>query len=399
MSRYKVGKEGSFDKFNGHNGVCWGWPKECKLTNRQAKTLYLACYRTRSLTIHQMIVVRKALAYAYELTGGEPKGNYRGVKQVWKLVDPLQLAAAKGRVIPQRIPTVKQLKVFGKDWTTDFDGSLIEYSSGLICAHDAFLYGLRSTEDVDRVKTSFHHTYDWQQGWQCTSFKGGRAKLCGTKKGSRPWGIYTTCFCKGTKHQPPPEDFQLDKNGNPRDPDLVNWTTSCPLACLQLMWQLQSKPRRYAKWSTVTGRFNDKHNIADPVEFGIDWLIKQGATTEANRFDRNSGRKCLARYCRKLGLSYEPIFQMIGDLEEVWRNNYDNDLPQSGYAVRDQSTDPKVATYALRLFAKAILKRKVKLKPKLNLSDRIAYRLLVSREGKEAAEKALFGIESDDESD
>ena len=163
------------------------------------------------------------------------------------------------------------------------------------------------------------------------------------------------------------------------------------------MWQLQANPRRYAKWSTVTGRFNPKHNILDPVQHGIDWLIKQGATTEAMRFDRNSGRKCVARYCRKLGLDYEPIFQMVGDLEEVWRNNYDHDLPQSGYAVREQSTDPKRATYALRCFAKVVLKRRVDIKPKLSVSDRIAYHLLVSRVGKEAAEKALFGVESDDE--
>ena len=399
MSRFGVGKVGTFDEFNGHNGVCWGWPKECKLTNKQAKTLFLAVYQTRSLTIHQMIVVRKSLAYAYELRGGEPKGNYKGVKQIWKLVDPKQLAPAKGRVIPQRIPTVKQLKVaFEKDWTTDFDGSLIDYSSGLVCAHDSFLCGLRSTEDVNRVKASKEHNFDWHQGWEVTSFKGGRAKLCGTKKGSRPWGQWTTCFCKGTKHQSPPEDFysELDEEGNPRDPALVDWSTSCPLACLQLIWQLQTVPRRYAKWSSISGRFLMTHNIKDPVAFGIDWLIKQGATTEANRFDRNSGRKCVARYCRKLGLTYQPIFQMIGDLEEVWRNSYDPELPYSGYAVREQSTDPKRATYALRMFARTILKRKQRFKPTMSMSDRINYQLLVSRVGKEAAEEALFGVDSDE---
>lgn len=324
MARFKIGKAGSFDPFNGHNGVCWGWPKECKLTNKQAKTLFLACYQTRSLTIHQMIVVKKALAYAFELTGqGKPKGNYLGVKEVWQLVKPTELAGAKGSVIPQRIPTIKELKVFGKDWTTDFDGSLIDYSSGAICAFDAFLFGLRSTEDVDRVKRSFQHSFDWHQGWQVTSFKGGRAKLCGTKKGTRPWGLWTVCFCKGPKHQAPPEEFhrQIDEDGNPRDPEVVNWTTSCPLACLQLLWQFQTNPRRYAKWSTTTGRFTPKHNIKDPVEFGIDWLIKQGATSEAKRYDRNSGRKALARWCRKLGLEYPSIFQMIGDLERIIPGN------------------------------------------------------------------------------
>jgi hypothetical protein len=32
MRRYRIGKVGSFDPFNVHKGVCWGWPKECRLT-------------------------------------------------------------------------------------------------------------------------------------------------------------------------------------------------------------------------------------------------------------------------------------------------------------------------------------------------------------------------------
>ena len=83
----------------------------------------------------------------------------------------------------------------------------------------------------------------------------------------------------------------------------------------------------------------------------------------------------------------------------MWRNSYDSDLPQSGYNVREQTSDPKKATYALQLFAKAILKRSKKVKPRLSQSDRINFALLVSREGKEAAEKALYGLESDEESE
>ena len=54
MRRYKIGKEGTFDTFNGHGGVCWGWPKECKLTNAQARAVYFACYNRRRLTVAQM---------------------------------------------------------------------------------------------------------------------------------------------------------------------------------------------------------------------------------------------------------------------------------------------------------------------------------------------------------
>lgn len=89
----------------------------------------------------------------------------------------------------------------------------------------------------------------------------------------------------------------------------------------------------------------------------------------------------------------------IGSPEEVWRNSYDCDLPHSGYNVRQQSSDPMVTTYALRMFAKVLLKRRKRIKPRLSRSDRLNYALLVSREGKEAADRALYGFESDEESE
>ena len=397
MKRFKVGKVGSFDKKNHHHGVCWGWPSECNLTNDQAKTVFYAVWKTRALTIDQMIVVRKSFSYAYELKHNKT-GNYKGVKDVMKLVRENELAAALATVIPKKIPTVDELKVvFGQNWSLDCGMSLVEYSSGLICAHDAFLCGLRSGEGVDRVKKSYEHFYNWNQGWCATSFKGGRPKLCGVKANSRPWKIYTVCFCDGKKHVCPPADFkyEIQKDGNPLDPSEVTWTTSCPLSCLQLIWSLQKKPRRYGKW-LPSGRFGTS-NIRDPVAFGIDWMLKMGATTAEHRYDHNSGRRCFARYTRKLGLEYPPIFQVIGDLEEVWRV-YDPDLPKSGYTVRTQSDDPKDCCYVLRLFAKVILKLRKSLKPRLNKSDRLHFALLKALKGKQAAWDALYNEDSSDDS-
>jgi hypothetical protein len=37
------------------------------VSNLQARTIYFSMYKKGNLTVHQMIVVRKALAYAYEL--------------------------------------------------------------------------------------------------------------------------------------------------------------------------------------------------------------------------------------------------------------------------------------------------------------------------------------------
>ena len=313
--RYKIGQPGSFDRQNGHDGVCWAWPSECKLTNSQAKTVFYNIYKKRSLTLHQLLVVRKALAYAYELTGGEPKGNYKGVKAVWTIVREAKLLGGLAKVVPERIPTVRdKAKAFTTDWTTDSTFSLVDFSSGVICAYDCFLSGLRPNEDVMRLKKSRTHSYDWENGWQCTAFKGGRAKLSGTKKDTRPWSIWTVCFCKGPRHQRPPSEFcyEINKAGNPRDPSLVNWTTTCPLAALELLWQLQDEPRRYGRWLD-SGRFGSSC-IKDPVNFAIDWFQSQGVSPRV-RYDHNSGRKGFARLARHLRLEYPPIFQVIGDLE------------------------------------------------------------------------------------
>ena len=50
MRRYKIGEKGSFDPLNCHGGVCWGWPKECNLTNTQARAILYDCYKSRLLT-------------------------------------------------------------------------------------------------------------------------------------------------------------------------------------------------------------------------------------------------------------------------------------------------------------------------------------------------------------
>ena len=45
------------------------------------------------------------------------------------------------------------------------------------------------------------------------------------------------------------------------------------------------------------------------------------------------------------------------------------------------------------MFAQRVLKRGLACAPRLNRSDRLAYALLVSREGQEAADRALYGGE------
>ena len=89
----------------------------------------------------------------------------------------------------------------------------------------------------------------------------------------------------------------------------------------------------------------------------------------AHLFDRNSGRKSLARWTRHLMIPYAHSFQIHGDLWEVWHKNYENEVPKSHYSIRTQSTDPVKATVALRKFAN-FLGRGRPVKPKLCTQER-----------------------------
>ena len=77
--------------------------------------------------------------------------------------------------------------------------------------------------------------------------------------------------------------------------------------------------------------------------------------------------------------------------EDVWRNNYDSDLPKSDWKIRTQSTDPRTACYALRMFARRVLERGLECRPRLTRNERLSYALLKSREGQDVADRALFG--------
>ena len=371
MRRYGIGKVGSFDPLNVHNGVCWGWPKECNLDNQQAKTIYYNAYKTQKLTMDQLIVVRKAMSHAWELAGGLPGGNFPGVKEVWRIVRSGKTASQIHKVLPERIPTVEELRhAFNQEWTPSSPMSLVTFSQGLLAAYDLFVFGLRSTEDVKRVKKSVTHHQDWTNGWQATEFKGGRAKLCGTKKGSRPWRIWRSCHCPGKHHVRPPSTFftEIRKNGNPRCE--VKWCTVCPLAVLEFLFSIQEPPaakRCYAKW-LGSGRMGDS-NIADVPAAAIQWFVSQGTVIESNKYDRNAGRKSLAVWCGHLQVPYPESFQCHGDLFETWAKNYETDVVQSSFNQRNQSRDPVIATKALRRFAN-FLGRGRKLKTKLDINAR-----------------------------
>ena len=398
MRKYKVGAVGSFDPKNSHGGVCWGWPKECSLTNNQAKTILFNIYKKRSLTFPQMTVVRKALAYAYELSGGAlPKGNYPGVKEVWDIVRPSELPESTTTTLPQRIPTPAELKrAFTKEWSPAHAWCLMRWLQGLIQASDLFIFGLRSREDIDRVKKSTKHQKNWRSGWQCTSFVGGRAKLCGVKKNTRPWKVWRRCHCPGKCHVRPPQDFHevIGKDGNPTV--AVKWCTCCPLAALELIWQLQqpNELRCYGKW-LPSGRYGSS-NTGNVAEMAIDWMVAQDVCDPDSRFDTNSGRKSLARWTSHLHVPYEESVHIHGDLWDVWHDAYELAVNKSKYKFRNQSLDPKIATRALLRFVN-FLGRGKKLKVNLSMTDRYLHHVLVGQGKPELANRIRDGMPSDDE--
>jgi len=406
MKRYKIGEVGSFNPKNGHGGVCWGLPKECSLTNSQAKTIMWEIWKKRSLTFPQMKVVRKSFAYAYELVGGpvfsnKTKPNFPGVNSIWKHVKEGELPESQTTTIPQFIPTPAELKkAFTKGWSPQHSWCLMKWLQGLIQAYDLFVFGLRSREDVDRVKKSRHHKHKWQQGWTCTSFVGGRAKLCDSKRNTRPWKVYRRCHCPGNQHVSPPSNFYklIDKDGNPTVP--IKWCTCCPLAALELIWQFQSKPgqggkRCYGKWLT-SGRFGTS-NTGDVAEMAIDWMVSQEACSEEHRYDTNSGRKSLARWCEALQVPYPESFHIHGDLYDVWSQHYEQDVSRyASFKRRNQSTDPKVASVALKKFAN-FLGRGKKVKVKLPRRERFLHAVLVRLGHTDEADRIRRGLPSDSE--
>ena len=376
--------------------------KECKLTNVQARAIFYECYKGRQLTWPQMRTIRKSFAYAYELIGAprtKKQVNFAGVNDVWGIIRQDQLKDNITTTIPDRIPQPEELKkAFTTVWTREHPWSLMEFLCGLIHANDWAIFGLRSKEDVDRVKKSFCHVHDWSNGWQCTSLKGGRAKLCGTKKGTRPWKIWRVCFCPGSRHRRPPPTYcqEIDAEGNPRGNADVPFHTCCPLAALELSWQMQDfrqQPRSYGKW--LGNRFG-KSNVGKVVKNAVDWFIVQGAILEENRYQTNAGRKSLALWTRTLNVPYEESFQMHGDLWEVWHKNYEDAVPRSQYSVRTQSTDPNVACRGLRRFANYIGAGR-KVKPRMTRAERLSYHLLVAMGKTDVADRCRDELPSDDE--
>lgn len=352
-------KPGTFHRDNGHRGEIWGWPKECNMTDQKAGKILLELIRLGTLTLSQLEVVRKSLAYSYQLKGGlvtKYKKNWAEVYRVWKGVDDIKCAPTKSTK-PTRIPTPEENRTAA---TTRWDGtksklSLLDWVRCRRAWYDTFFCGHRPNKDMEKMKNSRKHCIDKREGWSWTDFVQGRCKLQGPKKHSRAWKQWSVCWCKGGKHRSPTlaARYNVNDNGNPKDGD-PGFDTLCITAGFEFtnLWIKKKKDRRrYPNLiGTGTGK-SGKGNIGNS-DVGKPKLLAQRYMADCGLgpFDTNSGRKALARMFTKLNIAYEPGFEIHGDTYGTWEGSYQNGCrrERKEFTRRKQSEDGDIATKALR---------------------------------------------------
>ena len=406
--RIGLKKPGEYEETNQHGGEMFALPTEFNMNKKQAAQLLFKCYETKKLTYDQMKVVRKMLSYAYQLKGGPPGENWSSLANVWAAVDPRQCAPQKKFILPTRIPRPRQLRsLLTTPWQPGKGMSLMDWTKGMLAFWCWGVFGARSGEDMKRIKMGAAHGVNTEEGWAWTSFFGGRCKLALKKAGTRPWRVWFTCMCPDKKHVPVPEDFEfwMRKDGNPGMP--VTFHPECPVACHELIlrchWKhyfgeetqtaVFSHVRLFRKW-TKKRRFGKADGPDDIMEAVFEWLKFQGVE---ETFDRNAGRKSLARWCDKLHIPYEESFQCHGDLSDVWKQSYQPSMPATAFKERRQSNDPKIATVALRKFAMILCNRGLPWKPQLTRLERFMREFMVAKGKKEKAFRIAHDLPSEDD--
>jgi len=104
----------------------------------------------------------------------------------------------------------------------------------------------------------------------------------------------------------------------------------------------------FSKWSKTPQTWSCNHG--DVVGVAKRWLDVQGGGGD-RPYDTNGGRKSLAGWLDITNAPYQEGFEVHGDLYDVWSESYQPSLPYSDFCRRSQSTDPRIATTALRRLA------------------------------------------------
>ena len=351
MTRKNLRRPGEFRHDNQHGGKLWATRKECQMTDRIAGEIFEKCYDSKKIGVDQLKQVRHSLSYSYYLAKGIVEGNWPEVKAQWKSFNLTSLPKTKRPLKPTRIPTPENLReAFTKPWTPYHALCLADFVVRILILWHSHVFGLRPNVDIAKVKKSRDHFINANERYGWTEMVDGRSKLHKQKRGTRPWRVYVTCLCPGGHHTSVPEDLLLRKDGNPYD--APTWTTTCPLAAMEFLQQMQGTEEwaPYPQWFEGKGSYG--RNVNDVAKAAIEFLNLQGIPEQ---FDRNSGRKFLARWLAKLGIGYDISLHIHGDLEVVWAGRYQDNLSKTYYRCREQSKDPDEATNGLRTFSRWVV--------------------------------------------
>ena len=351
MTRKNIKRSGEFRHDNQHGGKLWASRKECQMTDRIAGEIIEKCYESKKLGVEQLKQVRHSLSYSYYLKTGVVEDNWPEVKAQFKSFDLATLPKTKRPLKPTRIPTPENLRMaLTSPWTSLHPLCLADFVVRILILWHNHVFGLRPNVDIAKVKKSRDHFINANERYGYTEMVDGRSKLHKQKRGTRSWRVYTVCLCPGGQHQSIPDNLVINKKGNPEE--APTWTTTCPLAAMEFLQHCQQTEEwaPYPQWYEGKGGYG--RNIGDVPTAANDFLRLQGVPDE---FDRNSGRKSLARWLAKLGIGYEVSLHIHGDLEVVWGGRYQDNLSKTFYRCREQSKDPDEATEALRTFARWVV--------------------------------------------
>ena len=348
-----LGAPGSYDPLNQHGGGMPALPGDFRLSDLQAGKILFRIAEEHSVSYDQFRGISGMFSYLFSISTGQQGTNYPEVKSVFSSYDKNDFQAMRS-LMPQSIPTPAVLKLaFTKPYHFSCKWPFALWVTGLIAAWCWAVFGCRPNCDIKSLKDSRQHTINVAEGWGATAYKNGRNKLCGKKKGTRPWNCYFMCLCPDGKHQPVTKEWALtafNKDGNiTKEP---NFCTECPVNCIKLK-EIRAQANGevfglFSKWSETPQDWSGNHG--DVATLAINWLELQGATF-ISRYERHAGRKSLAAWLTETKTPLPESHEIHGDHPDVWIPDYQPTCPWTDFSRRTQSPDPRIATTALRRFA------------------------------------------------
>ena len=178
---------------NQHGGVMPALPGDVQLSAKQAEIIMEKVCEAPGVSYPQIRGVSQVLSYMHCLVTGEAEGNWDEVTHMKQSYAPDDFEPQGKSQVPQVIPSPQAVLIpaFTKAWRRGSGWSLAAFTTALLAAWVWAVTGARSKVDMESLKASSTHRFNYADGWGCTAYEGGRNKLQGHKKGNRPWNMYS----------------------------------------------------------------------------------------------------------------------------------------------------------------------------------------------------------------